>query len=401
MHSIQKYMEYWPVIGGTLLFFGLGLWLYLRSEAAMERSPKPLSWVSAYRKPGFPFRAEVLPFNRRSWLIPAALALVSALISLFYRLNGGMILFNRWISLTGTTYNVFLALISALGAAAMYYLLLILFDLPAGAVLGSLLFSLSPVHGHVSVSCLTVCLLLLVLYLRWDGVGFPGELLYLGAGAFFALSFTISPALLWLWPCLVILHWYKLAWYLGQNRISTTQLALSCCAALVFWPVVSLLAGMLRQYMLSGFGLYQLRQQLAPVRAGTSWRLLWQSAKDAICLPIRPSLLLEPMMDAPLLGLGFWGLFSAGGMAFKRRRVQGILILGLTAILLLLQILTGWYGLAIPLTLALGSLMKNASLGGKLRPVLAACILGCLFCLLLEVLGWILPLTAGLIERML
>ena len=60
MTLTEKYLAYWPVLAGGVCFLALGLWLWLVGERAMERSPKPLSWVREYRRPGFPLGAQAL-----------------------------------------------------------------------------------------------------------------------------------------------------------------------------------------------------------------------------------------------------------------------------------------------------------------------------------------------------
>ena len=401
MLTIQEYLAYWPVLAGTLLFLILGLWMYLRTESAMERSTKPVSWVGDYRKPGFPFRTERLPWTRPCWLIPVLLALAAGVLVYLLRYNAGMIIFHRWLSYTGRTYNLLSALIAAAGAFAVYVLLLVLFQSSFSALMGTLLFLVCPIHGHNTVSFLAVSALFLVLYLRSEGVGFRVELLYLCACLFFALAAAVSPELLWLAPALAVLHWYKLSWNLRHNLMGFGKLSLFLAVGLIGWLLFGIIAALSARFMHNYFSFAHFTELLTPLRIRYACSELWASAKEQIFQPLMRNRLLEPMLDAPLLGLGFWGLFSVGGMSIKRRRVQGWFVLGMTAILGLIWLLSGCYTLTLPLTLAVGALAKNAELGEKRGALLIVVLLGVLFSIGIAVGAWALPLISPLAWRLL
>ncbi len=87
MQFLQKYLSYWPILTGSLFFFLLGLWLWIVSERAMEHSPKTLNWLGEYRRPGFPFRRERLPFRRICWPAMIGIAFAAALFQYLIRCN--------------------------------------------------------------------------------------------------------------------------------------------------------------------------------------------------------------------------------------------------------------------------------------------------------------------------
>ena len=401
MLSFQDYLAYWPVLAGALVFFALGLWMYLSSEAAMERSAKPVHWVADYRKPGFPFRRERLPWTEPLWLIPALLALVGGGVRYALGLNAGQIVYRQWLPLYGPTYNLLTALIGAGGAFAAYLLLLILFRSRFAALLGTLLFLIAPVHGHNTVSLLTVSTLFLLLYLRSERAGFRAELWYYGACLFFALAIAIDAELLWLVPLLMAFHLYRLYWNLRHNRIGWGNLCLFAAAALGVWLLIGAVTGVTYRCVHNRFQVLPFAELFNPLRIRYACSELLRDAGLRAFRPIMRNRLLEPLLDAPLLGLGFWGLFSLGGMAFKRRQIQGWFVLGMTALFTLVWLLSGTYLLTLPLTLAVGATARNAELGGKRITLLVVVLAGVLFSIGLALSAWALPLVSPLAWRLL
>ena len=81
MQLLDKYLVYWPVFAGALLFLILGFWWRLSAARAMEQSPKPLNWVRNYRSGTYPFGKEILGTPKLRWwalMIVLVLALVFA-----------------------------------------------------------------------------------------------------------------------------------------------------------------------------------------------------------------------------------------------------------------------------------------------------------------------------------
>ena len=400
MLSFKEYLTYWPVLAGGLVFFGLGLCIWRVSESAMERSPKPFSWVGDYRKPGFPFRPERLPADRQGWKLPVLLAVLAALFVLFTRVNAGKIALQRWMFVTGRQYDLFLCLCGALGAASVWFLLLLLFNSRYAALLGTLLFLFSPLQNHAVVCLLAASCLCLLLYLRAERPAFPTELLYLAALLFYALAFAFQPVLLWLFPCFVGLHWFKLGWQLQHVRLDSAGLILSAAAALAAWFVFGILSAVGCHILRTALRPEHILKLLTPLRIRYACSELWQAAREEAFTPLMRNRLLEPLLDAPVFGLGLWGCFSAAGMAFKRRRVQGWFLLDLTLVLVLVWLCSGSYLLTLPLSLAVGSMAKNAETGGSRRLLTVAVALGIAFSIGILFAAWALPLVTPLSWRL-
>ena len=237
MRIFENYGSYWPVLVPAVCFLLLGLWLWLVSERAMEAAPKQLRWISEYRRPGFPFRAERMPFPPLRWPAVVAVALIAAAWQGLILLNTGFAIFHSWTALNPTRYTWMLMLVAALGTAAVYVLLQLLYESGFSAFLGALLFAISPTDSQGPTCLLAIALLLAVLYLRAEKPGFPAELRYLGAILALCLGLSVCAPMVWLIPALIAVHLYKLIWQLRNNRIGVGPAALSLAAALVCWIV--------------------------------------------------------------------------------------------------------------------------------------------------------------------
>ena len=148
MRIFENYGSYWPVLVPAVCFLLLGLWLWLVSERAMEAAPKQLRWISEYRRPGFPFRAERMPFPPLRWPAVVAVALIAAAWQGLILLNTGFAIFHSWTALNPTRYTWMLMLVAALGTAAVYVLLQLLYESGFSAFLGALLFAISPTDSQ-------------------------------------------------------------------------------------------------------------------------------------------------------------------------------------------------------------------------------------------------------------
>ena len=177
MPSFDLYLSYWPILAASAVFFLLGLWLYVSGERAMERSAKALGWVADYRRPGFPFRRERLPFRKLRWTALICVILAAVAFQFFMRVNTWRIITQRWMIPTISAYDLSIFALAGLGAAAVYLCVHLLYESGFAAFWASLLFALSPAASRGPVSLIAVSLFLLLLYLRTDKPGFPGELL--------------------------------------------------------------------------------------------------------------------------------------------------------------------------------------------------------------------------------
>ena len=401
MNLIEHYGSYLPILIPAFCFLLLGLWLWLVSERAMEASPKQLRWLSEYRRPGFPFRAERMPFPSLRWPALIAVALIAAAWQGVILLNTGYTLLGSWTALRPTRYTIVLMGLAALGTAAVYLLLHILYESPFAAFFGALLFALSPTDSQGPVCLLAVALLLLVLYLRAEKPGFPAELLYLGAMAFYCMALTVCAPAVWLIPALIAAHLYKLVWQLRNNRLSFGALLIVLLVALVCWAVGLLGAAVTRTFVLAGGTLTALRAVIRPANLGTVVRSLLHAIRVELLAMPRLGHLVNPLLDAPLSALGIWGLVSAAGMAIKRRNPRAVLVLIVAALLGLIWLVSARWLLPLGLALTLGAMLRNAELGKKCIPAATVCLLAAFYDVWILLATWWLPLNRELISRLL
>ena len=365
MEWFDKYLAYWPVLAGGLCFLLAGLWLWLVSERAMERSPKALSWVRDYRKPGFPLRAEVLSPEPLRPLLLALVLVFSLLAAALYILMEGKSIYGVWTFEVFTLIRFLQLILSVIGAGAMYLLLWLLFGGWFPALLGALLFAASPVYGHAAASLLTCSLLLLILFLRKEKPGYPAELLYLGALVLFLLAAGAAPVLLCLFPLLIAAHLWRIFAFFREGALSPGRLVLLLIPALLCWAVFFLLVCAVRRLILFQLPIGFLPKLLEPRRLSRACTSFLDSISFTLFPRLGRNLLLFPLLDAPLFGLGLWGVLSAGGMALKRKNVRGTVCLIILAALTVLWLFSARYLLMLGFCLTAGCMLKNSELGGK------------------------------------
>ena len=401
MRIFENYGSYWPVLVPAVCFLLLGLWLWLVSERAMEAAPKQLRWISEYRRPGFPFRAERMPFPPLRWPAVVAVALIAAAWQGLILLNTGFAILHSWTALNPTRYTWMLMLVAALGTAAVYVLLQLLYESGFSAFLGALLFAISPTDSQGPTCLLAIALLLAVLYLRAEKPGFPAELRYLGAILAFCLGLSVCAPMVWLIPALIAVHLYKLIWQLRNNRIGVGPAALSLAAALVCWIVCLYGASVVRLFILTGGSVSALRKLISAAPSGAVFRSLRRAV--GIEMTVTPGLgrLVDPLIDAPLSALGVWGAVSAAGMACKRRNPRAVLVLIVAALLGLVWLLSARWLLPLGLALTLGAMLRNAELGNKRVLAVIPVAIGALYDIWILLATWGLPLNAELTRRLL
>lgn len=401
MRIFENYGSYWPVLVPAVCFLLLGLWLWLVSERAMEAAPKQLRWISEYRRPGFPFRAERMPFPPLRWPAVVAVALIAAAWQGLILLNTGFAILHSWTALNPTRYTWMLMVVAALGTAAVYVLLQLLYESGFSAFLGALLFAISPTDSQGPTCLLAIALLLAVLYLRAEKPGFPAELRYLGAILAFCLGLSVCAPMVWLIPALIAVHLYKLIWQLRNNRIGVGPAALSLAAALVCWIVCLYGASVVRLFILTGGSVTALRKLISAAPSGAVFRSLRRAV--GIEMTVTPGLgrLVDPLIDAPLSALGVWGAVSAAGMACKRRNPRAVLVLIVAALLGLVWLLSARWLLPLGLALTLGAMLRNAELGNKRVLAVIPVAIGALYDIWILLATWGLPLNAELTRRLL
>ena len=395
MNLFDKYLSYWPVIAASLVFILLGLWWRFYAARAMERSPKSIEWVRRYRTGGFPFRRKLMGSPKlHVWALLAVL-LAAGVLAWGRLANMGMILSGRSGSLFSDFYGFLRLTLALVGAGAVYCLLNVLFGSPWTALPGALLFAASAARGHEGNSLLALSLLFLLLYLREDKPGFPAELLYLASVLSLSLAVAAQPALLWLAPCYLPVHWYKLDHQLRTRRLPGKKLGLTMAAALVTWIVAAALGSTLHPLLAEGAAV----PLFSFSRFGPALRTLTRDAIHSFALPALNGVV-DLMVDAPLLGFGLWGFCSAWILARKRRDARGYFVLGVLAGVLLVWLITWSFMPTLGLTLSAACILRDANLGRKRIPALTLTLLGVAWYIFIHTAAWALPLSAELQARL-
>ncbi len=402
MQLFEKYLPYWPVIAASALFLILGLWWRLAAAKAMELTPKSPAWVKRYRDGSFPFSRERIGSHAFSVWPPLLAALAGACFAVLRLVNTGMIYLDRPDLFLHSRYGLFLILLCAIGAGSVYCLLHTLFGGRLWAALpGALLFAASAARGHGEGCFLALSLLLLLLYLRAEKPGFPAELLYLASVLALSPMIALRPSLVWIllgWPPV---HWYKLASQRRTNRLSGGALLWSLLAALLVWVLFACLAALLRRWLMFGFRVSAVLVLLKkPERFLQTLNQLWREIGNNLFVRPTPGMTIDLMVDAPLFGFGLWGCVSAWIMARKRRDARGVFALLTLAALFLVWLLTGRYVMSLGLTLTAACILRDADIAKKRGPVVLLTIAGICWYVLIQIAAWYIPLTAGLVERL-
>lgn len=400
MQLIDKYLPYWPVISASLLFLVLGLWWRLSAARAMELAPKDPSWVKNYRAGGFPLR-RMLPAHPklRVWALLIVL-LVAGLFAAGRLVNLGLIYQQKPETFLLTRYAVLKIFVCAVGACAVYLLLNLLFDSGWISLPGALLFAVSAGRGHAECCVLALSLLFLLLYLRAEKPGFPAELLYLCAVLCLSAAIASGSALVWLCLFYPPVHWYKLRFQRRERKLKGGVLFLALLAALLIWALCFAGASLLLRFQWFGFRLSALTSLAKPqnlLRTVTAF--LGEIRRNLFHAPTL-GMTVDLLVDAPLFGLGFWGFFAAWRLAKQRRDPRGVFVLLVTAALLVVWLLTGFYALSLALTLTAACALREADLGKKRWAAVVLTAAAALWSVGIQIAAWYLPLTEGLVERL-
>lgn len=400
MQLIDRYVSYWPIFAAVLLFFALGLWWRLSAARAMERAPKSPDWVRRYRSGGFPFRRELLGSPKLCWWALLLTLLLGAGFMAAHLINSGMYYSKQPEPILFSRYGIILTVTCAVGAGAVYCLLKLLFASDWVGLPGALLFAASASRGFSERSFLAVALLFLLLYLRAEKPGFPSELLYLAAILAAAPILALRPGLVWLLICLPIVHWYKLISQRRARQLSGGALAGSLLAALASWCLLLILAAVLLRFLMIDFHLSALTSIFHTDRFLATLRFLLNAIKSRLFAAPTRGMTIDLMVDAPLLGMGFWGCCSAWTLAKQRRDARGVFALTVLAALLLAWLLTGVYAVTLGLVLTAACALWDADAAKQRIGVILLTLAGICWYVLIQLAAWQVPLAPGLLEHL-
>ena len=397
---LDKYLPFWPVLAASLVFLILGLWWQLVTSRAMELTPKPLDWVRRYRSGNFPFRQALpKPWTPYWWGLAAAVLLAAAFAAGRIAFEG--ILYTNQPGYYFPAINTIpRILLFGLGGGAVYWLLTTLFDSPWVALPGAALFADSIARGHKEVCLLAISLLLLLLYLRAEKPGFPSECWYLGAVLSLGVTLTVQTALVLAVPFYLLAHWYKLYHDHRHGKLGLGAMALILAASALGWALAAAAASLMYWFLLSGFRADTITVLFRP-------KLLFEGMAALVrrlgkVLPTRPmpGMTLDLMLDAPLLGFGFWGCRSAWTLARKRRDVRGIFVLLVLALLLLVWLVSGCYVLTLGLALTAACILNNADIAQRRTAIQFLSLASLVWYAGIQLAACWASLTPALLERM-
>ena len=389
MDIIERYLPYWPVLASAVVFFVLALILFFRGELAMERSPKPLSWVPAYR------REESLgDFTPRGGLLPLfGVAGFSLAIAIAYRLiSGGAE------TMTPDMRRVSAMLLACIGAVSAYLLLRQLFGSVLVSLCGSLLFSASYLGSHTALCQLTTALLLLLVWLRQKEKRWFAELLYGAVLMLLVLTAAVTPECAWLLPVPIVLHWIKNIRWLRSGQQGFGRFFGDLGLSLLWWALAAAAFVLLRTPLLRGYRAFF--DALTPSGFAQNAAIVWQDMLSRLFAPLERSRLLHPLIDAPMAMLGFFGAISALRMAILRRDGRGRFALLTLGCLALAWLLSAYYALTLGFLLTAGCLLYNCVRGERRAFAVVCTILGVAAEIALYWLAWGLPLDAEIVQRL-
>lgn len=400
MQLIDNYLPYWPVIAASALFLVFGLWWRLAAARAMEKAPKNAGWVKKYRSGGFPLKRALPEAPKlRIWALLLVLVIAGAFAA-GSLVNAGILYLQKPDAYLSSRYAILMILLYAAGACAVYLLLNLLFDSGWVSLPGALLFAASAARGHGEGCILVVSLLFLLLYLRAEKPGFPAELLYLCAVLALAPMLALRPGLVWLCLCFPLAHWYKLRFQRRERKLSGGSLALALLTALLAWALCFVLAVALQRFLWTGFHLFAFRGLTQPKRFLRACLNFIQSVRRAWFRLPSLGMTVDLMVDAPLFGFGFWGICAAWRLAKKRRDARGVFVLLVMAALLVVWLLSGCYVLSLALSLTAACALREADLGKKRWSVVVLTAAAILWSVGIQIAAWYIPLTPGLVERL-
>ena len=399
MLSENQLSSYLPVMAGCFLFLVLGLWLRVTAARAAELKPKSLEWVRNYRSAAFPFRKEAFGTPRMQWTILLAVLAFAALASWFAMLNASKAFSQSLTEAYSTRYIVPRLLVHAFGSAAVYLLLETLFDSAWAALPAALLFAASPIRGNGGSCFLAAALFLLLLYLRMERKDLLGEVPYFAACLLFAPMIAMMSGMIWLAVGFVAAHWFKLLHYYRTGSLSVRNLIGAVVVAAIVWLLTLFLATVLYWFVLMGFRFSALFSTLKPSKLFAVLSMILSGSVNCFKMPTT-DMVVALLMDAPLLGFGFWGCFSEWILGVRRRNARGAFVLILCAALVLFWLITGSCQLTLPLALAAGGILADAELGKKRWICILMAATGICWYLFLQIGAWSIPLAADVLNRL-
>lgn len=392
MNIIQKYSAYLPILIGAAAFFVLALVFWLASRRALKNSMGGTNWVSEYRTSGFDFTHERLTKQRHDWLCLFGVVVFTLIFSAAVCVMRSNFEAGSWMQRFFRVKTACSLVIYAAGSFCVCWLLMDMLRDNTLAVCGGILSALSFVGSHTAMSLAMISLLLL---LRWfvtddDAPMFPNLLLLLASDVLLALAVSRLNGLLWLLLGYLAVYLIKGLRRAGERKGKRWELVVIPIICAVLFAVSFYAAKIAGLVAAGAVRLSKIGDVLPPVTMLRLIRRLFLSPLASAVAPLQRSLLLYPLLDAPILMLGIFGVLVCVRTASDRHEPAALASVLLMAALTLAWLLGRQYCLLPGLLLCSMCLLRRFTAADRKAPVVVYTVLSAAYYLAIYVLTYLL-----------
>lgn len=399
MNVLQRYSEYLPILIGMAIFFVLALAYWLASRRALRNSQGGTAWVSEYRTSGFDFSEDRLTAPKHDWLCLFGVVVFTLIFSAVFLALRSHFETGSWVERLFRPKTLCKLVIYAAGAFAACRLLMDLFRDNTLAVCGGILASLTFVRSHAAMSLIVISALL---FLRWfvsddDAPLFPRILLLFAADVLLAVAASRTIGLAWIAGVYFILHIYK---SIRRRNAGAPlwQLFVLPLLGLIVWAAAFYAGRIGMMYLYGMISLRNVSKLLSVQYFGREMLRLVYLPVSAVRLGFSRSMLLYPLLDAPIVMLGFFGFFVSLRTAKDRHDSAS-----LASALLLLALAAAWllgrqYCLLPGVLLCSTCLLRRFTAADRKLPVIVYTALSAAYYIALYVLVYLLSGPVALAE---
>lgn len=399
MSLIHKYAEYLPIFIGAVIFFAFALVYWLASRRALKNSQGGTGWVSEYRTSGFDFSHDRLAAPKHDWLCLFGVVVFALIFSAAFCALRSYYETGAWTERLLRPKTLCKLVIYAAGAFSACWILMDLFRDNTLAVCGGILATLSFTGSHAAISLIFVSLLLL---LRWfaqedDAPLFPGILLLAGAVVLLAGAASRSIGLAWLAAGYLAVIVYKCIRRKNAGA-PTWQFAALLIGFFVFWAAAFFVGRIGMMYLYGMISIRNAPKLISLQYFGREMLRLAYLPLLAVRTSFSKGMLLYPLLDAPLLALGFFGFFVGIRTASDRHDSAALASVLLMALVALTWLLGRQYCLVPGLLLCSICLLRRFTAADRKAPVIAYTALSAAYYIALYILTYLLSGPAAIAE---
>ncbi len=399
MNLLRNYGEYLPIFIGAVIFFALALATWLTSRRALKNSQGGTQWVSEYRASGFDFSHDRLTAPKHDWLCLFGVVVFALIFSAAYIALRSYAETSVWTGRFFRPKTLCKLMIYAAGAFSACWILMDLFRDNTLAVCGGILASLTFVGSHAAISLIFVSLFLLLRWLAQDDEAplFPGVLMLAGAVVLLAVSASRAVGLAWLAAGYLAVTVYKCIRRKNAGA-PTWQFVVLLIGFFLFWAV-AFFAG--RIGMMYVYGMISIRNAPKLISLqyfGREMLRLVYLPLVAVRTSFTKGMLLHPLLDAPLLALGFFGFFVGIRTASDRHEPYALVSVLLMVLVGVAWLLGRQYSLIPGLLLCGACLLRRFAAADHRTPVIVYTVLSAAYYIALYILAYLLNGPAAIAE---